>query len=492
MKNIVRLIPFLALMLSASVACEENTPVVKPAEGTTVVLASGQDASSEINAEFEGPWKVSAEYNWFTVSPASGEAGPAVLTVTATAANTEARERTAAFKTNDGVTETTYYVVQEGAPAIEADTLKYVAAEGDTVTVSFGTNLDVTAESDAEWLTVDDDILYGEPETLEDGRTVSKYRTASLTFVVEENEGGRRSAHITLAGGDDVKVTIRVEQVAAGEALPEPDPDPDPDPQPPVSGDVDFSKDFLRRSLVMKFTGTWCPNCPAMSTAIDYALEDDPEHIVAMSLYNEQGASNGFQFPDVNYFVSLFSVPSYPDGAINYYGKIGNAGGQINTATAIVLVAREAVSSLPSNTAIAGSASVSGGKVDVNLDIYSKDAGNYTLNVFLVENGIVAYQAGSGGGDNYEHNHVARQALTGTAGEKLSLGAESVHKFSKSFALPSSVIDEANLEIVAYLTYQGSFQTSVARVTDVNTGLIVDNVTAIPVNGTEVPVSYEE
>ena len=60
----------------------------------------------------------------------------------------------------------------------------------------------------------------------------------------------------------------------------------------PVSVSVtQSSSEFVRRSLVTKFTGTWCGYCPFMSFAIEEAMEKN-SRIVPMYVYDDLGGDD--------------------------------------------------------------------------------------------------------------------------------------------------------------------------------------------------------
>ena len=103
------------------------------------------------------------------------------------------------------------------------------------------------------------------------------------------------------------------------------------------------------------------------------------------------------------------------------------------------------------------------------------------MNIYAVEDGIIAKQ--SGADDNYVHNNVLRQALTGQDGESISLTSGKVVSRSMKFPVPDNVADMQKMRILAFLSYEESFKGGVEGALYENYGEIIDNVINIPLNG---------
>ncbi|HIZ86678.1 MAG TPA: Omp28-related outer membrane protein [Candidatus Coprenecus pullistercoris] len=472
MNSFTRLFLYAASAVAAvglAASCEPENGGQEPVAGETFLLSNEQGAASQLSLDMSSAWEVVGESDWFSVQPASGEAGQVTLTVTATGVNQETAEREGTFNIDAGGALTEYYVIQDGVPGIDAVSSRTISGSAQTVALTFSTNLSgIEASSDASWLTVEGGIEYGEAAFLGDGRTASKCREAVLTLKAEANGTSPRSAVVTLSASG-VTATVEIVQNGAVE--------------------VDYSRAFYRRTLIMKFTGTWCQNCPRMTEGIDNALKREPDRFVAVSLYNESGDLTLGNEAD---FRSMFQVSSFPDGWANYYGKLP---GQTNPLTyALFDVADEAVEDLPSRTAIGGSATVEGGNINLHLDIASKQAGEYRLNVFVLEDKVMADQAGTSSG-RAEHNHIARACLYGATGEAVTLEANTLWQDDRTFELPANVLDTRNVHIAVYLTYEGEYTGSVSSVLynyNGGCGRIVDNAALIPVDGNLVEIGYEE
>ena len=216
-----------------------------------------------------------------------GSAGTANLTISILETNSGLKERAGNFAVTVNGTETLYYVFQDGTPGFSITTDSYtVTSEEQTFSFSVEGNVKYEAVPDVDWMTVNS-VQY-DSTLLEDNHTYSKYMTSVVNLSIQGNDGEIREGHITLTGEDGVTTaTITVEQIGSLVA--------------------DYSRTFLRRSLVLRFTGTWCVNCPYMNQALEDAERNDPDHIVAMSMHNLTSNSH-LAFANCNAFIALFPI----------------------------------------------------------------------------------------------------------------------------------------------------------------------------------------
>ena len=90
--------------------------------------------------------------------------------------------------------------------------------------------------------------------------------------------------------------------------------------------------------------------------------------------------------------------------------------------------------------------------VSVNLTVYVKEPDTYKLTAFVLENGIVGYQADNGEGahQDYHHDRIARLALTSVTGDIFSASAGEKKTFTLSGTVPAGCNPD-NLEILVYV-----------------------------------------
>lgn len=479
MRKINELIFASVCLLGMAVAlssCEGNgtepEPEVPALTGSTIMVPNEANVTQEISLEMDADWSVSNSNTWFTVQPLSGAAGTNTLTITVADTNPDLTERVSSFRINEGGTPTEYFVIQDVTPGmtIESNSLA-VSGDAQDASFVFRSNVDVEVASESDWITIagvaEDSVL------LADNSTYSKYKTYTVNMSVAENSGDVREGNVLVSAANGATETFTVSQM--GELV------------------ADYSREFLRRSLIVRYTGNWCGYCPAMNLAVHGAIEEYPDHIVAMNMYQGSGE---LSYPDVNYFMNAFNIQGFPTAIMNYYCEVGNTTAYQQNTERFVNLAKEAVEELPANTVLGGVASVSGNQVVVELSVASKEAGNYYVSAFLLEDGIIGSQSDYTGlvedTQNYDHSSVMRAGMTAQMGDSYSLSAQGLEKISLSVEIPSNVENPENLHVVVFTTYDGQFTGSLSDsfITYNDYKYVVDNVVDIPVGGFAI-FSYE-
>ena len=432
MKKLLYTVIILAIGLSVfscNPAGEDESPVVLLGQSIQVPNAEGQVG---VALEFDDSWKVTGtEGDWFYVSPLSGAAGTATLQINVQSLNPEHSERVSSFIVEAGGVATKYMVIQDVTPGIDVSSIAMVGIQGGEYIFSLKGNVKYDAVPVEDWIEVSS-IEY-DSTLLSDGSTYSKYMTSRIHMTVTPNEDNVREGSITLNGVDGVtNAVVNVTQMGRLEA--------------------DYGSEFLRRSVMMRFTATWCGNCPRMNVGLMDAIENDPRHILPLSVHVWQS-----------------------EGGLNYDAGEDYAEEIIND------LAVEAVEDLPANTMAAGTSRIENGNIVVDLSIASKQAGEYLVSVFVLEDGMVYGQLG--GSSDYVHNNVARAEMTPMWGEAVSLTANGLLERTFSIPVPESVLDTDNLHILVMLNREGSFTGSAQYAIYGDYGYVMDNAVSIPVNG---------
>lgn len=467
--HITMLFAIAAVLGTASCDNQGATPEPGPEDGTSIVPGTSAVVSCEDNStttiviEPASDWTVELpDTAWFEVSPASGPAGTAELTVTTLAANPEITEKVSSFIVNETSARTKHYVIQEGTPCLLLENSgNAVSKAGGETSFTFIGNMNVDVVSETEWITVTS--LEADSTLLEDNTTWSRCRTFTVTLNIEANDGEVREGTISVKSTDgQISESFTVSQMGSFSA--------------------DFSKTFLRRSLFVRYTGTWCGNCPIMNQALHNARDQYPEHIVQMNLYQN---SQDLTYPDLDPYFEHFGISYLPTAIVNYYAMVANHTLD-NSTERFVSLAKEATDMLPSNTMLGGCASLSGDEITVEVSIASKNAGDYYLSAFILEDGIIREQEGHSG--DYEHSNIMRAAMTERFGDPCSLNSNSVESITLSMPLPTNIANPDNLHIVVFTSYDGRFTGDLADgyIVYRNYDYIVDNAVDIPVGGIAV------
>ena len=385
--------------------------------GESAILSYGENSTATMTLTFRSDWQLDGQLpEWLDIQPQSGVAGETEITVSALSSNTEITERTASFTIIDGDTGLEYLVIQDGTPGIDTDGADVIVDEdAHEVSVTFTSNTDISPSIPADWFTAA--VTVSDSTLLADSVTWSKCRTYTLSLSIEANDGEARQSEVLLAGEDspDVSATVTVSQTGEFTA--------------------DFTREFLRRSVFVRYTGTWCVNCPTMNQALHNAAEQYPGHIVQMNLYQN---SDDLTFPGLETYFKHFGITVLPTAIVNYYAMVAPHFLD-NTAERFISLAEEATGSVPSNTIIGG----------------------------------------------YEHNNVMRAAMTEPFGDPCSLASNSLEHFTLSMPVPASVVNPDNLHVVVFTSHDGRFTGDLADgyIVYRNYGYVVDNAVDIPVGG---------
>ena len=424
-----------------------------------------------VSCSFAGTWQVAEGCGGFDISPVSGTSGAADITVTATEDNPRLSECEATAVIADNGHEYTLHIIQKGSPGLFLpDTELNISDKGGNLDISVDGNVDFEVTSDADWAkTVS--TTASEPVTLSDGMTLSDSLRYTVTVSIDPNGSGtERTAKLTLssqAGEYEVTVT----QAA------------------PLK--VDWDRAFFRRTAVLRFTATWCYNCPVMASALNEACGQMPDRIVQMNMHG-RSSEGGLAYYRCGEFEELYEVTGYPTAAANNSVKIDNSkDGDLTDA--FMSVAQEATDLFPANTGIAASMRIAGDALVIDADIAIRTPDDYTICVFLVESGIVHAQEGDA--YDYEHNFVVREVLTGDIlGDPLpAAGAGEVIGYSIEADLPRSVLVPENLSAVIAIGRPGTFTGECASslVHYLDTGMMYDNCVIVPAGGS-VELRYEQ
>ncbi len=468
---------------SLFVSCEEKGPEgdnvpVGPSHGTAVLEAKS-GSTTEFTFTAENAWVISNTNTWVTMTPNSGQAGSNTITMTATKDNNDMVERIKPFTIIDGSRQKTFYVVQRGIIATEVnENDKYIlAGENEFSFAVSGTYpLDkITVTTDAKWLEFSS-IKDIDSTLLVDSTTYSSYKegVAVFTVVEQNNEVGAREAKVTVAAGEQTFDFTVLQQSNL-----------------PV--EADYTKDFYKASVIMKFTGTWCGNCPIMSDAIHKVQEEEPGRLLMINCYDSK-SSNNLPWAGSASLQDHFAPKGYPAGFFNGYAEIINAAGNVTESNVKALV-DESVTKFTNNVMLAAISTLDGKKVNIDVNIASKVSGEYKLTVFFLEDGIEAAQTDYANilkdPDHYIHTDILRGAATvgyANGGDAVTLTANNILNKKITADVPSNIVDIDNAKILIYVTHLGKaeVETVVGPENTViygNYGWVVDNAILLPING---------
>lgn len=207
MKKLLSFLPI--IMMVVVIACtkggeepEDPTPAPKPTPSVpTITLDTSTSnfttdgGSNTITFTSSDPWTANVVNtradNWCTISPTSGGAGSAKITVTTTANDTP-DDRSASIIIKSGSTQKTIKVSQKQKDALTVTASTFeVAAEGGEVKIEVKANINfeyTIEEAAKDWVTL---------------ATTRALKTSTLVFKVAENDNTKkREAKITIKSGE--------------------------------------------------------------------------------------------------------------------------------------------------------------------------------------------------------------------------------------------------------------------------------------------------
>ena len=171
----------------------------------------------------------------------------------------------------------------------------------------------------------------------------------------------------------------------------------------------------------MQFTSPWWGSAPVFTRNVLQAQSQHPGKIEAVSLYMPDAEMS---FPEVSALFQQYGITENSNsvGIIDGRRFLEWEYDGSSQASLIGGYLSETEQNYPVSSAIGFQSSFSGRTLDLDLNLYVKEAGDYKVTVLVLENGIIDYQADwyadeSTDYNRYQHNNVARRALTNVTGE---------------------------------------------------------------------------
>ncbi|MFA4180404.1 Omp28 family outer membrane lipoprotein [Xylanibacter rodentium] len=248
---------------------------------------------------------------------------------------------------------------------------------------------------------------------------------------------------LALASCDEVDKADRYIEVDTGIVAPPENPD-----------DTGRPTSVQRAVLIEDFTGQMCVNCPNAVPVIEQLEEAYPGKVVAVAIHS------GMVFPS-----TIGNLALQTDLGEQYYkdagspaqpaGRIGRVGGTYLPDRWILQAQGILRMQSPVALKINNVYDETARKVTVSVETYGVEVASGNLQMWLVEDGIVAPQImPSGTADiNYMHNHVLRTAVNGAHGEPIAI-AKGEDKTVTAEAVLADHWKAENMSVVAFV-YNG-------------------------------------
>ena len=229
-----------------------------------------------------------------------------------------------------------------------------------------------------------------------------------------------------------------------------------------------------RKVLIEDYTGTWCGNCPRMTTFVHEAMELT-DQVAVISIHGNSifTGVDPLTIDEGMFLKNYFDVPGYPWGIINRaeVWDESDISNQLNLYAGI-----------DAATSIGVKSELTGSNLDVEISLLSEsNLSNKKLVVYLLEDGILIDQVNYYDTDpsspwyqmgnpilNFQHDHVLRMLLTEPLGDQIpELDALKIHSQNFKITVPSN-FDKNNLSLVAFVVNQDdtTINTQFARINE--------------------------
>ncbi len=221
--------------------------------------------------------------------------------------------------------------------------------------------------------------------------------------------------------------------------------------------------EFFRRNLVMKFTGTWCVNCPYMGSMITEVEHSMPNRLVEMAVHWQDVLT----VDEGNQLVSDYNIYSLPTALIDLYNSTTTA-----SASIIEGLIESSTAANIADVGVRVSSKVNGSMVEVEVGAMANDAGSYKVAVALV---VDNYQYTQTGADSsYKQDKVLRYYLSALNGDSVDLssaGSEATLNYSSE--LPTEALTSES-RIIAYVISEQGDKAAVVNATECVIGEAID------------------
>lgn len=431
-----------------------------PLDNVIIIEPDGESKNIRFTSSLDWTADVSAGDEWLTVSPESGNAGTSMVKIKANANMTQ-EKRTASLNIHSGTNTLTLTVEQDMfLPTFElVKAQKEISAAGGSFRVDVRADVDYEYEISADWISDNS------------SKAVS---TWEHYFHAEPNPlAEMRSADIVFKTGEE-SLVYTVTQRPAG-----------------TEQDDWKYEDFARRSLAMRFTADWCGYCPYMAQAFETARSRMSGRLEVVSLHGD----GGLEMTGVTALANKYKVSGYPSGIVDGRASIPNYSNTSVTAQAAVDVAEELHAFRTPYVGIEVNSSTVTSKIEAEITLYVKEAASYKLTVLLLEDDIIAYQNGVSNANSYEHDHVARLALTSITGDTVSIDEDyTIWNGTFTGTIPSKCKKD-NLRLLVYVNKPFGDDALPANVAEAEygdfTGTYIDNCVSVKV-GKEYKLQFVE
>ena len=207
---------------------------------------------------------------------------------------------------------------------------------------------------------------------------------------------------------------------------------------------IDWNREFYHNPMILSFicTGSW--GYRKYRSAIEEAFGQMPAKPILVNLH----MWDDFELNNVQTLRDRYVIYSPITSIIDGRRRVGEYQDKDIVISKIKEYVEETEANYPVASAIGFESSVSGQKLDVDVMLYFKLAGDYKVTVFVSESGVVAGQYDDDDEyiENYRLDDFVRMVITDIDGDPVSASALSSKKLHYSISIPSG-INKDNLKV---------------------------------------------
>ncbi len=230
------------------------------------------------------------------------------------------------------------------------------------------------------------------------------------------------------------------------------------------------STDPQKRNVIIEdFTGINCVNCPDGHKIANTLMDHYKDRVWAVNIHAGTyagSASYDFKTTDGNNIFNGFDINGFPEAVVNRTTEIGLSRTDWASRTNL-LVEEDAECNVAGQVVIDSETRTATVTVEVYYTANSTENTNY-LNVFMLQDNIIAYQSGANYNPDqmyngqYRHMHALRDVITPTWGDAISPTTEgSFVTRTYTYDIPETIgsfdVEISDLHFIAFVTekYQG-------------------------------------
>ena len=225
----------------------------------------------------------------------------------------------------------------------------------------------------------------------------------------------------------------------------------------PEDSQTDKFSGFQRKVLLTEATGTWCGYCPYMIAALELFSENGSNADKAVIVAAHSG--DEFSSAASDAVISYLKASSFPSCYVNLNADalIENNYPDVNAEIINTMVGVELKEAARVGISTATAVSVDSTIVGVRAGVKVGKEGKYRINVWLIEDGIDAYQNGAEG--VISHMHILRGASCTSpilgellGGKDICSDGETIEFYHEFNAKKEGVVNIANCKIAVMVS----------------------------------------